>query len=184
MESSSSSSDSEEDLSDQYDDDEVVVKHETHDQSAVVARPGQQPALVNNNNNNSDLSASNAVNALIQSTSQATPSSVSVEEGNVETLITGPVFNINGGSGNDGINIILPPRDHIKEEELKQQREEEQRLATLEEVTSKIRFYYEIRLLVPFPLPWIQDRAASGENFRVELIITNVEGSRDIRLVV
>ena len=182
MESSSSSSDSEEDLSDQYDDDEVVVKHETHDQLALVAQPGQQAALVKNNN--SDLSASNAVNALIQSTSQATPSSVSVEEGNVETLITGPVFNINGGSGNDGINIILPPRDHIKEEELKQQREEEQRLATLEEVTSKIRFYYEIRLLVPFPLPWIQDRAASGENFRVELIITNVEGSRDIRLVV
>ena len=145
------------------------------DQSALV--PHQEGALVSQPEGTLVNPATAAEGAIAQQLLNAASSNPSqgkvIFEGGVGTVHWGPSVFINGGSS---VNINIPPGPDIHETE---DREKARRRAIIESVTSDIRDYYHYSLLVPFPLPWIQN--TGEENFCVELIIQHIQGSKDIR---
>ena len=54
-------------------------------------------------------------------------------------------------------------------------------LQKLEEVTEGIRLYYQLNLMVPPPLPWLQLRSSKVDSC-VEFVIKSISGTRNISL--
>ena len=148
------------------------------DQSALV--PHQEGALASQPEGtlvNPGAAAEGAIaQQLVNAAAASNPSQVVFEKG-VTTVHQGPSIIINGGPG---VSITLPPGPDVLDTERRAEEERQRRRdSILESVTSDIRDYYHYSLLVPFPLPWIQD--TGEENFCVELIIKHIQGSKDIR---